>query len=552
MTLFTVGSEAAWTALAAAAAITPFSPGDIIRITADFSFTAVPTRLAVGAALLNGNAQTISMNFTSGSINGFTSLAGGTIRNLNIVMVQPWSSAAVLLADNSYGTVKYISITGTITTGATIIRSAGAAADKTLDINHVAVNITATSTHMGLVDGHVGGTVTISYCSIVINCVGAITAYAFMRSRGNSSIDINSPLTVTKSTVTFTGSVAANTYVFGVISLATTSTTVISVSEIWYRRVQTRDNNFPTAYSNGLVFLGLLCTNLTSIRDCIFNTDDALALLNNANSLGTPTFTRCVHVASSSTIAPSYAYGASTYNNGSILAFNCYGVSEALGSPYVVSGTTPVTTGSDPVVDYTSVTSATPLNTGGTTYWQTDGSRFPIIASLVDETTFVVPSGTHFDGTPTVLLSVPPYEDTAVLCFAPGTMISLTDGSKCAVEKVEPGMMLANASERKPLQVQALIHSSARHTVTLPAKTFRYQTNDLVLSPWHLVRVNNQWLSANQMRMATRQRHTKKVPLINIETDKWGCILANGVPCETASCTPEQKKKRERALATKS
>lgn len=82
MVNYNVGNSTQWESAATSIASTPMTSSDTITITADFGFSANPTVIDIQDGTVSGDNYTITMSGTVS--NGFFTMYGGTITNLNI------------------------------------------------------------------------------------------------------------------------------------------------------------------------------------------------------------------------------------------------------------------------------------------------------------------------------------------------------------------------------------------------------------------------------------------------------------------------------------
>jgi hypothetical protein len=179
MVVYKVASAAEWNQLVTITAQIPLTGSDTVRLSGNLTFAAVPSVLVLGAATLNGDNKTVTLQSTSTST-GYVSLAGGTVRNLNVVCTgNAADMISMLLTNSSYGTVQYVSMSmsgsgNVFTTGSFggIIGTTSTTAGRTLTIDRCSSAIVATKASTA--GGFVG--VASKQSSLTISrCFGSMT-----------------------------------------------------------------------------------------------------------------------------------------------------------------------------------------------------------------------------------------------------------------------------------------------------------------------------------------------------------------------------------------
>lgn len=119
-TLYVVSTTTQWNNLCTFLASHPMIAGDVVRIDANLEFSAAPSVMPVGAGMLNGQANTITLTFVGSNFSGFMTLAGGTIKDLNVTCTITGSVNSILCSGTPYGTIENVAFTNTSNSNAAI------------------------------------------------------------------------------------------------------------------------------------------------------------------------------------------------------------------------------------------------------------------------------------------------------------------------------------------------------------------------------------------------------------------------------------------------
>lgn len=548
MSTYFISDEAGWNAVAAASSLVSFTSSHRIRMMSDVTFTSAPGHIRLGAGFFNGNGYTLNMNFAAEYSGGLFRLAGGTIRNVNINFVQPWAGISVLLGGTStqYGTISHISVAGTMShSSSSILDSTVPPTSQTLIIDHVAVNVSVSGNFLGLIARAYRSHI-ISNCSIVVNASAANLRVTCLVEDLYPSSLTSGAINISKCTATVMGDTSCTSSVFRFVRpLFSPSTT--SISEIAYFRTQAVSGDAVANFIFRLDTFQVASQNVIfNASDCFASCDNTFVVLNGSSSAissSTISFTRCVHVGRGT---PTFFASLSSSTAAALVTItNCYGRSGQAVTTTVGNGLDPVVTGTLQTPNF-----LVPASALDSSLWTDDdappvGALYPFITSLIDPTVFT--GFTNTSAAPGILVPITTFDDGIIICFMAGTKIKLADGGLHAVETLKPGMMLQSATAAAPLKVLNILRSVTRRTVHFPAWTFQGQFAGLTVTPWHLIFIKGirKWQHAGLVYPAALTRHKIDIPVYNIHTDQWGCIFANGVPCETVACTTEQKALRK-------
>lgn len=143
---------------------------------------------------------------------------------------------------------------------------------------------------------------------------------------------------------------------------------------------------------------------------------------------------------------------------------------------------------------------------------------------------------------------------TYSLCFAQGTQIRLQDGTTLGVEHLRPGMQLADGVRPSSLsrEVASVAKYMCSESYIIPGGLLHNNQSRLELSPGHLLFDGNVglWHNIEDVEGVIHRKYAYSRPFYHIYTTKWGSVLAEGVPCETAALTKRERYRRTRSKNT--